>query len=84
MYRISISKTAQKEMAALPDSQLLRINESILQLAENPRPSGCKKLKGFKDLYRIRIGSFRVVYSLKDKTLTIEILRVADRKDIYK
>ncbi len=71
-------------MAALPDSQLLRINESILQLAENPRPSGCKKLKGFKDLYRIRIGSFRVVYSLKDKTLTIEILRVADRKDIYK
>jgi len=84
MYRIIISKTAQKEIAALPDSLLLRINESILQLSENPRPSGCKKLKGFKDLYRIRIGSFRVVYSLQDKTLTIEILRVADRKDIYK
>ncbi len=71
-------------MAALSDSLLLRINESILQLAENPRPSDCKKLKGFKDLYRIRIGSFRIVYSLQDKILTIEILRVADRKDIYK
>lgn len=84
MYKIFIGKSAEKELSSLPDSVLLKVNEAILQLANNPRPSGCKKLKGFKDLFRIRVGNYRVVYNIQDKILRIEILKIADRKDVYR
>jgi mRNA interferase RelE/StbE len=52
-------------------------------LATNPRPANCKKLKGFKGLYRIRAGDYRIIYRIEDNALIIEVIRIGDRKDIY-
>jgi mRNA interferase RelE/StbE len=60
-YSIEIKPSAQKELDALDDALFVRIDRKILALAANPRPSGCKKLKGYKDLWRIRMSDWRVL-----------------------
>lgn len=82
-YTVVITKSAEKELAKLPVQIILRIRDAVNELADEPRPPTCKKLKGFKDLYRIRIGDYRVIYSVQDSVLTVEILKIGDRKDIY-
>jgi mRNA interferase RelE/StbE len=52
-------------------------------LAANPRPSGCRKLRGYKDLWRIRIGDYRVVYIIDDDTKMVSLTRIAHRRDVY-
>lgn len=81
--KLLITKKAEKELDKLPDSVAENISEKILLLSKNPFPTNSKKLSG-QDNYRIRIGSFRVIYSLDSKIKTVTILRVADRKTIYR
>lgn len=81
-YYILISKTAQKQLDKLSDPVAEILLETIAALAANPRPHGCKKLKG-RDGYRIRKGDFRIIYDIFDKVLTIEIIALGNRKDIY-
>jgi len=57
-YSLDIKRSAQKELDALDDTLFTRIDRKILALADNPRPVGCKKLKGYKDQWRIRIGDY--------------------------
>lgn len=84
MYRIIIKKTAAKEMALLPQKFLAAVTQSILNLSQNPRPNGCKKLKAQKgNLWRIRIGDYRVIYSIDDVIKIIDVQKVGHRKDIY-
>jgi len=52
-------------------------------LAENPRPSGCKKLRGYKDQWRIRVGDWRVVYIVDDAAKRVSVTRVAHRREVY-
>ena len=82
-YAIAIKESAQKELDALDDRLFRRIDKKIVRLAVNPRPTGCKKLKGSKDHYRIRIGDYRVVYILDDSARVATITRVAHRRDVY-
>jgi len=82
-YHVLISKQAEKEIEKVPRSISIKVKEAILSLARNPRPNGCKKLQG-RDGYRIRIGNFRIVYDIDDKIVTVYILTVMDRKDVYK
>ena len=82
-YRIEIKPSAQKEFDALDEALFARIDRKILALAANPRPPGCKKLKGYKDLWRIRIGDWRVVYILDDAAKIVSITRVAHRREAY-
>jgi mRNA interferase RelE/StbE len=56
---------------------------SIKSLADNPRPDGCKKLKGVDSVYRIRINDYRVVYSIIDQCLIIQVIKIGHRKEIY-
>ena len=63
--------------------QFLVIDRRILALTENPRPAGCKKLKGYKDQWRIRIGDWRVVYVIDDSAERVSITRVAHRREVY-
>ncbi len=63
---------------------LARLVPRIDGLATDPRPSGCKKLRGYKDLWRIRLGDYRVVYIINDDRKTVSITRVAHRRDVYK
>ena len=81
-YQIRITKTAQKQLDKLPSQVATRLFDLIQSLATNPRPPGCKKLKG-RDGFRIRKGDFRIIYDVFDKLLIVEIIAVGDRKDIY-
>ncbi len=84
MYQIKITKHALKEIVALPTKVSAQISEAIDNLETNPRPKGCKKLKGETDyLWRIRVGNYRVIYSIEDALKIIEIRKVGHRKNIY-
>jgi mRNA interferase RelE/StbE len=82
-YRIEVTPRARKDLKALPKRERQRVVEQIDALKADPRPTGCKKLKGREDFYRIRVGDYRVVYQIEDKVLLILIVRVGDRKEIY-
>ena len=81
-YSILVTKTAQKQLDKLSDEVVNTLLEAIMELADNPRPNGCKKLKG-RDGYRIRKGNYRVIYDVFDEILVIEVLALGHRKDIY-
>jgi mRNA interferase RelE/StbE len=83
-YRIKIIRSAQKDIRKLPNTTRVRIVKRVHQLAKDPRPSGCEKLKGDKSSYRIRIGDYRVIYRIQKNILLIEILRAGHRREIYK
>lgn len=83
-YRIEWVRSATRELNAIPAQTALRIGQAVGRLAEDPRPHGCKKLTGHPDLWRIRIGNYRVVYSIGDAIRLVRIERVADRKDAYR
>jgi mRNA interferase RelE/StbE len=82
-YSVVIKSSAQKELDALDEAVFRRIDRKILALIENPRPAGCKKLKGYKDHWRIRIGDWRVIYLIDDSANRVSITRVAHRREVY-
>ncbi len=82
-YRVVFKPSADKSVRKLPESVQIRIVTAIAELAENPRPHGCVKLQGEDELWRIRVGDYRVVYSIKDDKLFVLVVRVAHRKDAY-
>lgn len=81
-YQIQIRKTAQKQLDKLPDNISDTLLDAIETLAENPRPKGCKKLKG-RSGFRIRKGDYRIIYDIYDNVLIIDIIAVGHRRDIY-
>jgi mRNA interferase RelE/StbE len=84
-YRVLIKPSAAKEIEAVDQKKdRQRIVARILALADKPRPIGSEKLAGQSDRYRIRIGQYRVVYSIADDDLVVLVVRVADRKDVYR
>ncbi|HBA84474.1 MAG TPA: type II toxin-antitoxin system mRNA interferase toxin, RelE/StbE family [Verrucomicrobia bacterium] len=82
-YSVEILRSAQKQLARIDRTQQNRIIDAIRGLAENPRPSGCKKLSG-RSAWRIRIGSFRVIYELHEDRLLVLVVVIGDRKGIYR
>jgi len=84
-YRVLIKPSAAKEIEAVGQKKdRQRIVASIRALSDEPRPIGCEKLVGQSDRYRIRVGRYRVVYSIGDAELVVLVVRVADRKDVYR
>jgi mRNA interferase RelE/StbE len=81
-YQIELTKTAAKQLDKLPDSVAFSLIDAIELLAGNPRPNGCKKLKG-RSAYRIRQGDYRVIYDIYDSVLVIDVIAIGHRKDIY-
>jgi mRNA interferase RelE/StbE len=82
-YKVSIKRSAVKEIEAIPQKkERKRIIRRIGQLAIDPRPPGSKKLSG-NDRYRIRQGSYRIVYGIEDNELIVVVVRVGHRKDVY-
>ena len=82
-YRIAWKRSAIKELKSLPKEVVARIVQAVGQLTENPFPPEVKKLVGSERTYRIREGSYRVVYTIAPSALVIEIIRVGHRKDVY-
>lgn len=81
-YTVVLTKTAQKQLDKLPNQIADSLLDTIEQLAEEPRPDGCKKLKG-RSGYRIRQGDYRILYDIYDRVLTVEVIAVGHRRQIY-
>jgi mRNA interferase RelE/StbE len=82
-YSVEVKPPARKELEALPDSVLARVVQKLESLGHAPRPPGCKKLKGYKDHWSIRVGDWRVVYIIDDAANLISITRIAHRREVY-
>jgi len=83
-YKVVLSKRAKRQMLKLPPGIDRRIEDAIDSLAEDPRPEGARKLQGVDDLYRLRVGSYRIIYQIQDKKLVVLIVKVGDRRDVYR
>ena len=83
-YRVDVSATAERQIRKLEVSDQVRVLRAIKQLADDPRPRGCRKLQGYDDIFRIRVGTFRVIYSVESDRLVVIILKVGNRRDIYR
>ena len=82
-YSLEIKRSAAKELAALPRQERGRIIIRIQSLAGEPRPVGAEKLSG-RELYRIRQGNYRILYQIHDDVLTVTVVRIAHRRDVYR
>ncbi|MBI4590826.1 MAG: type II toxin-antitoxin system RelE/ParE family toxin [Candidatus Rokubacteria bacterium] len=83
-YTVEFLKTAERELAALPKDAQRQIARKIDALRENPRPAGVKLLHAEKRFYRLRVGDYRVIYSIEGKRLVILVIKIGHRKDIYR
>ncbi|MGF7214960.1 mRNA interferase RelE/StbE [Spirosoma lacussanchae] len=81
-YAIVLTRTAQKQLDKLPDSVAETLLDAIELLAADPRPDGCKKLKG-RAGYRLRKGDYRIIYDIHDDVLTVNVIGVGHRRNIY-
>lgn len=82
-YQLVIKRSAEKELAALPVDIRKRIIARLLALEENPRPSGIKKLQG-EDAYRLRVGDYRVLYTIDDEELIVTVYAIGHRREVYR
>ncbi len=82
-YRIKIQPSAKRQLKKIPQRVQSLIGELIDSLGENPRPRGCKKLKGISNFYRVKCGDYRVIYTIEDDVLLVTIIRVGYRSVSY-
>jgi len=82
-YKITIKKSAAKELADIPKKDLPKIVKRIQTLAQNPRPHGSQKLSR-KEEYRVRQGNYRIVYSVDDKVLAVDVVKIGHRREVYR
>jgi mRNA interferase RelE/StbE len=83
-YRIEFVRRAAKQFKALPTQEQQRLRSKIDALASEPRPTGVIKLAGEENLYRIRVGDYRIVYAIQDDQLLILVVKVSHRRDVYR
>jgi len=83
-YSLEVSATAGKQLKKLPHDDQIRIIRAIQRLAEDPHPPGCRKLTGYEDVFRIRVGTYRVIYSVDQKSIIVIVLKVGHRKNVYR
>ena len=83
IYKLTITRSAQKAFLDIEREMALRIKEKIIALSNEPRPIGCNKLKG-RDGWRIRVGNYRIIYEIDDQEKLILVLHIGHRRDIYK
>ena len=84
MYRVLLERAAEKDLARLSSAIHDRVIAAIQALATNPRPSGCRKLAGSKNDWRIRVGDYRVVYEIADEIRIVRVNRVRHRREVYR
>lgn len=84
-YRVLFERRAEKELSSVHPRERVRLLQAIESLGGEPRPLGVKKLKGETiDIWRIRVGSYRVLYTIEDDRLTVVVVRIGHRKDVYR
>jgi mRNA interferase RelE/StbE len=83
-YKIQWKRSAKKELKKLDKQVILKILQAVESLVEDPWQSGRKKLVGSDSIYRIRVGNYRIIYSIESSVLTIQIIKVGHRKEVYR
>ncbi len=81
-YEIEITRSAERQLKRLPPDDQQRVVAAILPLSDNPFPRGSRKLSGYDDVFRIRVGTYRVLYSVSEKKLIIIMLKIGHRKNV--
>ena len=82
-YRITVKQSVSKDLRKIPKKDVKRILSAIQTLAENPRPPHSKKLSG-QERYRLRQGNYRILYSIEDEKLVVCVVKVGNRRDVYR
>ena len=82
-YKIRVKKSAEKELSKIPEKELLKILDKIKSLSDDPHPTGSIKLTN-QEKYRVRVGNYRILYKIEDNILTVFVVKVGHRKDIYR
>ena len=83
-YAITFARSARKELERLEPAQVNRIFPIIESLTQNPRPTQCKKLSGLQNLWRIRVGDYRLIYHIHDKQKMVDIVAIRHRREAYR
>ena len=83
-YRIEVPATAEKQIRKLGKADQLRVLRAVQTLAADPYPAGARRLHGYEDVFRIRVGTFRILYSVAARVLVVIVLKVGHRKDLYR
>ena len=84
MYEVLIERSAERDLKSLPAALFTRIVPRIKALADTPRPTGCHKLAGSRNDWRIRVGDYRVIYEIEDARKQVKIFRVRHRREVYR
>ncbi len=84
MYRVELRPAALRDLRKLETSIRRRIGAAIDQLAQAPRPAGVEKLQGQENRYRVRVGEYRVLYEIEDRVLSVLVIRVGHRREVYR
>lgn len=84
MYEVFLERAAQRDLKRLSPANFRRVIPRIKALAQNPRPSGCHKIAGSKNDWRIRIGDYRVIYEIDEKAMAVRVMRVRHRREVYR
>jgi mRNA interferase RelE/StbE len=84
VYEVYLERSAENDIKRLPASIFHRIIPQIKTLAENPRPSGCRKIAGSKNDWRIRISDYRIIYEIDEKAKAVRVMRVRHRREVYR
>ena len=83
-YRIRVSRTAERQIRKLPLDARARVVRAVRGLAIDPFPAGCRKLTGYDDVFRVRTGPYRILYSVHGATLIVVVLKVGHRRNVYR
>jgi len=83
-YAVGFVRSAEQEFDRLEEDVQWRVHQAILELAEQPRPRGCAKVKQLKGQYRIRVGAYRVVYLIDDQAKMVKVMRIRPRSQAYR
>ena len=84
MYEVNLEHAAERDLRKLPAEVFYRLIVPIKNLAENPRPTGCRKITGSKSDWRIRVGNYRIVYEIDEKAKVVRVMRIRYRKEAYR
>ncbi len=83
-YRIEIAQSAEKQLRKIPGPDRKRLARTMLRLADEPFPRGTRKLSGYDDVYRVRAGRYRILYSVSNARLIVLVLKIGHRKGIFR
>jgi mRNA interferase RelE/StbE len=84
MYNVVLTKSTEKDLSKVASIYYDSVLVCLRGLANNPRPFGYIKLIGFNSLYRIRVGVYRIIYTIEDETLTVEVIKIDHRRSVYR